>query len=78
MNAMNDFLNFLVDLEERRVSYRLEHNRQDSIMVLIAVPGERWEVEFFGDGRIEIEIFGNSTGVHAATIEEILSKLKRS
>jgi hypothetical protein len=74
---MNDFLRFLTDLEERKISYRLEHNRQDSIMVLFAVPGERWEVEFFGDGRIETEVFGNSRGVHAATTEEVLSKIDR-
>jgi hypothetical protein len=24
-------------------------------MVEIAVPGERWEVEFFGDGRVEVD-----------------------
>lgn len=26
-------------------------------MVLIAVPGQRWEVEFFVDGHVEIERF---------------------
>jgi len=26
-------------------------------MVEIAVPGERWEVEFFEDGTVETEIF---------------------
>ena len=26
-------------------------------MVLITVPGERWEVEFFGDGSVEVERF---------------------
>ena len=77
MNPMNDLLNFLVNLEERKISYRLEHNRQDSIMVLVATPGKRWEVEFFGDGRIETEVFGGSSGVHAATAEEVLSKLEQ-
>ncbi len=74
---MNNLLNFLVNLEERKISYRLEHNRQDSIMVLIAMPGKRWEVEFFGDGRIEIEVFGGSSGAYAATAEEVLSKLEQ-
>ena len=27
------------------------------VMVEIAIPGERWEVEFEDDGSIEIEIF---------------------
>ncbi len=26
-------------------------------MVEVAVPGERWEVEFFADGNVEIEKF---------------------
>ena len=26
-------------------------------MVLLAVPGERWEVEFFADGSVEVEVF---------------------
>jgi hypothetical protein len=73
---MNELLSFLVSLEKRKISYRLEHNRDDSIMVLIAVPGKRWEVEFFGDGRVETEVFGNSSGVHTATVTEILSQLE--
>ena len=68
---MDELLAFLTRLEERKISYRLEHNRQDSIMVLIAVPGERWEVEFFSDGRLEVEVFGMSSGVRSATVEEI-------
>ena len=40
--------------------YKLNKVR-DSIMVEIFVPGERWEVEFFGDDHIEIEKF-KSTG----------------
>lgn len=26
-------------------------------MVLVAVPGQRWEIEFMLDGRIDIEVF---------------------
>ena len=74
---METLLAFLVNLEERKISYRLEHNRDDSIMALIAVPGERWEVEFFADGKIEVEVFGNSSGVRIATVDEVLSSLTR-
>jgi hypothetical protein len=45
MNSMNDLLNFLVNLEGKDFSYRLEHNRED--------------------------------GVHAATVNEILSRLEK-
>ncbi len=46
-------------------------------MVILAVPGERWEVEFFQDGTVEIERFV-STGVKAdqAEVERILKKLE--
>ncbi len=54
---MDDLLNFLTSLEECKIHYTLEHNRNETIMVLVAVPGERWEVEFFSDGNVEIEIF---------------------
>ena len=50
---MNIF-EFLRQLESRRVAYRLRRVR-DALMVDVSVPGERWEVEFFPDGSIEIE-----------------------
>lgn len=55
----NSLLDFLNRLEQHRISYHLEHNRADSIMVLVAVPGERWEVEFMQDGQIEVERFAS-------------------
>ena len=39
---MNKLLTFLTDLEKRKIHYNLEHNRDDFIMVNVAVPGERW------------------------------------
>ena len=58
---MNKLLYFLDLLESKSIYYKLNKVR-DSIMVEISVPGERWEVEFFGDDHIEIEKF-KSTGV---------------
>jgi hypothetical protein len=70
---MNKLLTFLNNLEKRNIHYNLEHNRDDFIMVNVAVPGERWEVEFSKDGKVEIEIFKNSTGV--LDDENLLEKL---
>jgi len=56
-NAMTKLLNFLCRLEKVKIYYRIEHNRDDSIMVIPDVPGQKWEVEFFADGTVEIEIF---------------------
>ena len=70
---MKKLLNFLNNLEKRKIYYRLEYNREGFIMVLVAIPGERWEVEFSDDGKIEIEIFKNSSGVLCD--ESLLDKL---
>lgn len=51
---LNDFLN---KLEERKIFYKLDKFRNEAIMVEVAVPGERWEVEFMDDGSIQIEKF---------------------
>ena len=44
-------------LEDKKIYYKLNKIRNESIMVEVAVPGERWEVEFMDDGTIEIEKF---------------------
>lgn len=49
-------LSFLQELEKRKIYFNLEKVR-DSIMVAVTVPGQRWEIEFFDDGHIEIEKF---------------------
>ena len=53
---MKKLINFLNELESRNIYYKLGKVR-DAIMVEIAVPGERWEVEFFSDGEIDVERF---------------------
>ena len=52
-----DLNNFLNKLESARIFYRLSKVRSESIMVEVAVPGQRWEVEFMEDGTVEIEKF---------------------
>jgi hypothetical protein len=61
---MENLLSFLVRLEAGKIHYSLEHNRDKAIMVLSAVPGERWEVEFFEDGSVEIEVFKSSGEIY--------------
>lgn len=53
---MDELIEFLNELENRKIYYLLNKVR-DSIMIEIAVPGQRWEVEFFADGKIEVEKF---------------------
>lgn len=61
---MDSLISFLDKLEERKIYYRLNKIRE-SILVEIAVPGQRWEVEFFADGDVQVEKFlsnGNLQG----------------
>jgi hypothetical protein len=57
-------LAFLERIGDHRLTYRLQHIR-DAIMVCVDVPGERWEIEFFDDGRVEVERF-----ISTGTIED--------
>jgi hypothetical protein len=70
-SSLGKLLRFLDQLELAKLAYRLEHVR-DSIMVVVAVPGERWEVEFFDDGQVEVERFSSSGKIES---EEVLDRL---
>jgi hypothetical protein len=59
---------FLNDLEQKAISYNLAHHRDESIMVCVAIPGERWEIEFLGDGSVEIEKFTSNGEIYGTDI----------
>ncbi len=66
---------FLKKLDRGHIHYTLASHREEAIMVLVTVPGERWEIEFLGDGSVEIERFlsnGEICGEEA--LQELLSK----
>jgi hypothetical protein len=46
----------LEKLEDKNIFYKLSKIR-DGILVEIAIPGQRWEVEYMADGTIDIEKF---------------------
>ena len=48
---------FLEKLDQARIHYTLRADVATSIMVCIATPGQRWEVNFYDDGDIGVEIF---------------------
>ena len=76
MNAFQKLLDFLARLEAAHLHYTLSHLRAETIAVEVAVPGERWEVEFFADGAVEVEIF-SSVGARGIELEgeEALERL---
>ena len=64
--VFNTLVAFLDKLEHKCISYTLAHNREDTLMVLVAVPGERWEIEFRSDGSVEVEKFISTGEIHDA------------
>lgn len=63
--AFQKLLDFLNRLDGAKLAYRLSHFRDDTIAVELAVPGERWEVEFYADGTVEVERFRSAGDVSA-------------
>ncbi|MEH2168557.1 MAG: hypothetical protein V7K41_18250 [Nostoc sp.] len=71
-HGFGKLVTFLNQLEQEKISYTLAHHRDETIMVNVAVAGERWEVEFFEDGSIEVERFVSSGEING---EEVFSEL---
>jgi hypothetical protein len=61
--TISDVLAFLERLKAAQIHYRISDHTQGAIMIEVAVPGERWEIEFHEDGRIGAEVFVSSNGV---------------
>jgi hypothetical protein len=57
MTALTTAVEFCRELDRRNVIYELRIVRDEALMMSVAVPGERWEIEFFDDGQIELERF---------------------
>lgn len=59
MNHLGKLCSFLGELNEAKISYHLQMVSEcdDGILVEIAIPGERWEVEFDIDGHVYVEKF---------------------
>ena len=71
--VFGSLLALLNRLDQAGVWYRLGHTRPESVMVLIALPGWHWEVEFMADGEIEIERYQSVAGVEVQP--ELLDEL---
>jgi hypothetical protein len=55
--AFSQLIQFLERLQRASLHYSLDTIRPNGLLVSVAVPGQRWEVEFFTDGTVEVEKF---------------------
>jgi len=60
LTSILEFLNFL---DEKRLSYRIEHVIADCLTIKIVVPGVRYEVYFYED-RVDYSFFKGDEMVH--------------
>ena len=67
MTYIWELIELLNKLEKHRIYYKLNKIRFDAIMIEIAVPGERWEVEFVTERNnkcsVEIERFKSNGNI---------------
>lgn len=71
-DKLTDLLHFLQRLREAHIYYRLSTPTESAVMVEVAVPGERWEIEFHGDGEITSEVFISEKDIRGAEAFEDL------
>ena len=75
MESFEKLTVFLDELNSRNIHFNLEYKRSGYVMVCIAVPGQRWEVEFDHTGNVEVEVFksgGPNAGLEG---EEAIDRL---
>lgn len=75
MNSMQKLFDFLNRLDEATISYTLEHQCEDTLLVSVNIPDERWEIEFYADGSVEVEVFYSNAEEDGFEGEEALERL---
>jgi hypothetical protein len=69
LKDINEFLNIL---DKNKIFYRLNKIRSDGILIEVAVPGQRWEIEYMDDGTIEIEKFISDGSLYGSEELDVL------
>ncbi len=77
-SSFRELLHLLQRLDEAKISHKLNQVRDDAVMIEVAVPGQRWEIEFvdYGDEtHVEIERFvSNGHMDDESALEELFAK----
>lgn len=71
---LKEFIALLNKLEENSIFYKLNKVRNEAIMIEVAIPGQRWEIEFLEDGTVDIEKFISDKDMYDVNELETLFK----
>ena len=55
MNQYDRLLDLMSGLKAAHIHFNISNVREEAIMLHVAVPGERWEIELLRSGKMEIE-----------------------
>jgi hypothetical protein len=70
MSSLGKLLDFLHRLDTEKIQYRLDCDR-DAVMVVLVAPNKYYEVEFFEDGRVELQTWGPASEVEVVPYEDL-------
>ncbi len=74
-HTIGDLTTFAERLDEAGISYQLMIYRADAVSFFIAVPGERWEVDYLSDGTVDVEVFkSDDTDLDAAKLDDLFAR----
>ena len=76
MTELHPLYALLRTLEEAKIHFSLSRHREDTVLVTIALVGERVEVDVFDDGHMEVSRFPGSEAVvgGAELVREIIEQ----
>jgi hypothetical protein len=52
-------------LDEARLWYRLERTREDTVLIMVTAVGERFEIDVFENGEVEVSRFRGNEDVES-------------
>jgi hypothetical protein len=77
--TISDLLDLTTRLERAHIYYRLSNPTHGAVMIEVAVPNERWEIEIHADGEIGVEVFVSARGVEGpASLETLFARFTDS
>ncbi len=71
-NHLQRLVQLLERLDRAHIYFTLAHNQEDAVSVQVVVPGERWEIDCYPDGTIDVEVFKSDGKILNETIVEDL------
>ena len=75
---LDQLLSFIANISED-VDYGLEVVRPDAVMVELATPGTRWEIQFMTNGAIEVEKFSSDgTTYRPDRVDDLINEINQA